>query len=68
MGEIQYDWNTSTKNRNIYLNKLIGFQDTEPVKIITGVRRYGKSSLLKLMVKHLGEIRSLNLTDWLLSE
>lgn len=41
------------KNRDIYLNKLIGFQDTEPVKVITGIRRCGKSSLLKLMVQHL---------------
>lgn len=41
------------KNRATYLNKLIGFQDTEPVKIITGIRRCGKSSLLKLMVQHL---------------
>lgn len=41
------------KNRDSYLDKLIGFQDTEPVKIVTGIRRCGKSSLLKLMVKHL---------------
>lgn len=39
--------------RRVYLNKLIAFQDTEPVKIITGIRRCGKSSLLKLMIKHL---------------
>ena len=41
------------KNRDRYLKKLIGFQDTEPVKIITGIRRCGKSSLLKLMIRHL---------------
>ena len=41
------------KNRPQYLNKLIGFQDTEPVKVVTGIRRCGKSSLLKLMVNHL---------------
>jgi predicted AAA+ superfamily ATPase len=41
--------------RRVYLNKLIAFQDTEPVKIITGIRRCGKSSLLKLMIKHLLE-------------
>ena len=42
-------------NRENYLDKLIGFRDTEPVKIITGIRRCGKSSLLKLMVRHLQE-------------
>ena len=41
------------RRRDGYLNKLIGFQDTEPVKVITGIRRCGKSSLLKLMVQHL---------------
>ena len=43
------------RKRNIYLNKLIAFKDTEPVKVITGIRRCGKSSLLKLMVEHLKE-------------
>lgn len=43
------------KKRDIYLNKLIAFQDTEPVKVVTGIRRCGKSSLLKLMVAHLKE-------------
>ena len=39
------------KRRDIYLNKLIGFRDTEPVKVVTGIRRCGKSSLLKLMIQ-----------------
>ena len=34
------------KNRNRYLDKLIGFQDTTLVKVVTGIRRCGKSSLL----------------------
>ncbi|EHO86592.1 hypothetical protein HMPREF0380_00251 [Eubacterium infirmum F0142] len=41
------------KTRNIYLNQLIAFQDKEPIKVITGIRRCGKSSLLKLMQEHL---------------
>ncbi|MBR0277509.1 MAG: ATP-binding protein [Clostridia bacterium] len=43
------------KSRDLYLNKLISFCDTEPVKVITGIRRCGKSSLLKLMVEYLKE-------------
>ena len=43
------------KSRDIYLNQLIAFQDTEPVKVVTGIRRCGKSSLLRLMRKHLME-------------
>lgn len=41
------------KSRDHYLNKLIAFRDMEPVKVVTGIRRCGKSSLLKLMVQHL---------------
>jgi len=41
------------RDRNLYLNRLIAFQDSEPVKIITGIRRCGKSSLMKLMIRHL---------------
>lgn len=41
------------KNRDLYLKKLIAFQDSEPVKVVTGIRRCGKSSLLKLMIRHL---------------
>lgn len=41
------------KNRDLYLNRLISFQDTEMIKVITGIRRCGKSSLLKLMAEHL---------------
>ncbi|WP_294338424.1 ATP-binding protein [uncultured Clostridium sp.] len=43
------------KKRDLYLNKIIAFQDTEPVKVVTGIRRCGKSSLLRLMTLHLKE-------------
>ena len=48
---LQYE--RKLKTRNIYLNQLIAFQDKEPIKVITGIRRCGKSSLLKLMQEHL---------------
>ena len=41
------------KARDTYLKRMVMFQDTEMIKVITGVRRCGKSSLMKLMVKHL---------------
>jgi len=37
------------KPRDIYLNRLIAFQDTEPVKVITGIRRCGNYVKLKIM-------------------
>ena len=44
---------TILKNRDLYLKRMIAFQDTEMIKVITGIRRCGKSSLMKLMVQHL---------------
>ena len=41
------------KNRSQYLDKLISVQDMEVIKVVTGIRRCGKSSLLKLMMEHL---------------
>lgn len=41
------------KRRDWYLEQLIAFQDTDLVKVITGIRRCGKSSLLELMADHL---------------
>ena len=41
------------KNRDLYLNKMIAFKDTDLIKVITGIRRCGKSSLLKLMANYL---------------
>ena len=43
------------KNRSQYLDKLISVQDMEVIKVVTGIRRCGKSSLLKLMMVHLRE-------------
>ena len=43
------------RKRDLYLKRLIAFQDTEMIKVITGIRRCGKSSLMKLMADHLRE-------------
>lgn len=49
-----YNMNMKTElERNSYLNKLIEFKDTEFIKVITGVRRSGKSSILRLFEQHL---------------
>ncbi len=41
------------KSRDIYLNKLIQFKDKPLIKVITGIRRCGKSTLLDLFEEYL---------------
>lgn len=41
------------KNRDLYLSQLIQYKDKSLIKVITGIRRCGKSSLLSLFEKHL---------------
>ena len=43
------------KKRDLYLNKILAFHDTALVKVVTDIRRCGKSSLLRLMTLHLKE-------------
>ena len=43
------------KKRDLYLNRMIAFQDTGMIKVMTGIRRCGKSSLMKLMAGRLRE-------------
>jgi len=43
------------KNRDLYLSELIQFKDTPLIKVITGIRRCGKSTLLSLFENYLIE-------------
>ena len=40
-------------NRPIYIDKIMAYTDTPFVKILTGVRRCGKSTILKLIMQKL---------------
>ena len=57
-------------NRDEYLNKLIRFKDKELIKVVTGIRRCGKSTLFDLYIEYLlqngisqDQIIRLNLED-----
>ena len=39
--------------RDLYLNKLLDFKDTKLIKVVTGIRRCGKSSLMELLKQEL---------------
>lgn len=39
--------------RNDYLNKLIRFKDKELIKVVTGIRRCGKSTLFNIYINYL---------------
>lgn len=41
--------------RDAYLNKLIGFKDLPLIKVVTGIRRCGKSTLLEMFKEYLLE-------------
>ena len=42
-------------NRQEYLKQLVKFKDTDLIKIITGIRRCGKSTILEMYIKYLKE-------------
>ncbi|HKL10107.1 MAG TPA: AAA family ATPase, partial [Clostridia bacterium] len=41
------------KNRNLYLSQLIQHKDKSLIKVISGIRRCGKSTLLSLFENYL---------------
>ena len=41
--------------RTHYLNRMIGLKDTPDIKIITGIRRCGKSKLMQAYISYLKE-------------
>ena len=58
-------------NRKEYLDKLVCFRDKQLIKVVTGVRRCGKSTLLEIFQDHLrangvedNQIVSVNLEDY----
>ena len=46
-------------DRPIYVDKIMAYTDTPFVKVLTGVRRCGKSTILKMIMKKLQEERSI---------
>ena len=41
-----FSWNGMIIQRDNYLNELIGWKHTDLIKVVTGIRRCGKSFLL----------------------
>ncbi len=68
------------KRRDLYLSKIVGFKDTEPVKVVTGIRRRELAPLQKINDNYekivlslepgldasYDGIKSLSLINWLL--
>lgn len=46
-------------NRPLYLDKIMAYVDTPFVKILTGVRRCGKSTILKMLMEKLHTERNI---------
>lgn len=46
-------------DRSTYVDKIMAYTDTPFVKVLTGVRRCGKSTILKMIMKKLQEERSI---------
>ena len=42
-------------NRPIYVDKIIAYVNTPFVKILTGIRRSGKSTILKMLINKMKE-------------
>ena len=42
-------------NRPLYVDKIMAYTDTPFVKVLTGVRRCGKSTILKMIMEKLQE-------------
>ena len=45
-------------DRPLYVDKIMAYTDTPFVKVLTGVRRCGKSTVLKMIMEKLQQVRS----------
>jgi len=55
-GIIDLKGGNTMKRRDSYLNQLVAFRDKPLIKVITGIRRCGKSTLLSLFEQHLLDV------------
>ena len=48
--------------RDDYLNKLIAYEEADLIRVITGVRRSGKSTILEMYKSYLSQNRRVKLS------
>ena len=53
--------------RNLYINAILPFINQPQIKVITGIRRSGKSSLLRLLEEEFKKLTKLNSIDFSIS-
>ena len=54
-------------NRPIYVDKIMAYADTPFVKILTGIRRCGKSTILKMLIKEMKKKASVTIRFYIIA-